>query len=502
MTMKYLFSVSFLFSLVFNFSGGVMNAQSQSTQPQVKILKSRTLKTKSGKEVKAELGTLTVPENRANPQSAKIEIQYAHLKSTNPNPSAPLFYLEGGPGSSCTWQAGNPYYLERWSKYLALGDVILIDQRGTGKGRQRVMYIWQGDIPNNVWADVSVADKHFNKISKKALAHFKEKGVDLNGYTSLENARDLDVLRQALGYSKVSLMGFSYGTHLGQTYIKYFGDKVENAILVGVEGLNHTYKLPMTMDTQFKKIALLSNADPNINKDVPDLLALYKQVIQKLKKQPAEITIKSPLTRKPMKVKVGAFGLNVVLRLDIGDASDIPVFPRLLYTINQGDYSLLTWFIQKRAGMFYGIQGMSITMDKASGASPQRMSLIKAQKKTSMFGNVVNPRLDRNWPAPDLGPSFRTPLSTNVRTLFMSGTLDFNTPPYQAEQVRWGFANSSHVIIDYAGHEQVLTHPKALETTLRFLKGENVDDVALAYPKTKFIPVKGKPGKIKHPSIK
>ncbi|HAS39429.1 MAG TPA: hypothetical protein DCS93_03080 [Microscillaceae bacterium] len=479
----------------------MVSTQAQSFKERL-TLEEKVFKTKSGKKIKADVGTLKVPENRANPNSAQIEVKFVRLKSTNLNAKAPLIYLEGGPGSSCTWQAENPYFLERWSKFLELGDVILLDQRGTGAGRNRVMYIWQKPIPDNIWADMSVADEHFNKVAKDALAHFKKNKVDLTGYTSVENAKDVDELRQALGYAKISLMGFSYGTHLGQTYIKYFGKNVANAILVGVEGLNHTYKLPATMDVQFKKIALLSDADPNIRKEVPNLMALYKQVIQKLEKNPAEVTIRSPLTRKPMKLKVGAFGLNMLLRFDIGDASDIPVFPRLLYTINQGDYSLLRWFLQKRAGMFYGVQGMSITMDKASGVSPDRVALISAQKKTSLFGDVVNPRLDRNWPAPDLGPSFRAPLSTNVRTLFMSGTLDFNTPPHQAEEVRWGFANSSHIIVDYAGHEQILTHPKALETTLRFLKGENVDDVAMAYPRLQFIPVKGKPGKIKHPSIK
>lgn len=492
-----------IFLVAFSFLFTIVNIQAQSFQERL-TSQEQVFKTKSGKKIKAEVGTLKVPENRANPNSAQIEVKFIRLKSTNPNPTTPLFYLEGGPGSSCTWQADNPYFLERWSKFLPLGDVVLLDQRGTGAGTNRVLYIWQKAIPENIWVDASVANQHHEKMTEEALAYFKSKKVDLAGYTSVENAKDIDDLRQALGYSKISLMGFSYGTHLGQTYIKYFGKQVNNAVLAGVEGLNHTYKLPAAMDTQFKKIALLSNADPNVNKEVPDLMALYQQVIQKLKKNPVELTVRSPLTRKPMKLKVGAFGLNLLLRFDIGDASDIPVFPRLLYTINQGDYSLLQWFLQKRVGMgvFYGIQGMATTMDKASGVSPERMALIQAQKKTSLFGEVVSSDLDSSWPAPDLGASFRAPLSTDVRTLFLSGTLDFNTPPHQAEEVRWGFANSSHVIVDYAGHEQILPHPKALETILRFLKGENVDDVAMAYPKLQFIPVKGTPGKIKHPSIK
>jgi len=144
---------------------------------------------------------------------------------------------------------------------------------------------------------------------------------------------------------------------------------------------------------------------------------------------------------------------------------------------------------------------MSATMDAASGATADRMQRIKEEEKKSWFGDVVNLGLGNDWPAPDLGDEFRAPLTTDVRTLFLSGTLDFNTPPYQAEEVRWGFSNSSHIIVDYAGHEQILRHPQAGATIIRFLKGENVDDVALFYPKLRFIPVTGDSNNLSHGSL-
>ena len=465
-------------------------------------LESKIFKSHSGKKVKAEVGSFIVPENRSNPKSAEIPIHFIRLKSTNPNPQTPIFYLEGGPGSSSSWQAHNPRYLEGWTHFLELGDVILLDQRGTGAGRDRVLYFSTEKLPENIIVDKAVTEKYFNTMRQNALKYFDEKGVDLNGYTTVENANDIDDLRKALGYGKISIMGFSYGTHLGQTYLKYYGDQVENSVLIGVEGLNHTYKLPLAMDIQFQKIALLAKADPNVNKEVPDLVALYKRVVKKLNDTPVEVKVKSPVTRKSIKIKVNAEVLNMLLRFDIGDASDIPVFPRFLYSIEQGDYDILQWFVQKRIGILYGIQGMSATMDAASGASPDRIQRIKTEAKKSLFGNVVNGNMDNAWPSPDLGEEFRAPLTTDVRTLFMSGTLDFNTPPYQAEEVRWGFSNSSHVIVDYAGHEQILRHPDAIPTIIRFLKGDNVDDVALYYPKLRFIPVEGETGELSHGSLR
>ena len=461
-----------------------------------------TFKTASGDTVEGHRGSITVPENRSNPNSPDIAVHFVRLKSTNPNPSAPLVYLAGGPGGSCTWQAENPRSLERWKAFLEIGDVILLDQRGTGAGEERVLFVRREDPPGDAFASVEKAEAFRKKIAEAALTEFKARGIDLGGYTTLESARDMDVLRKALGYDKLSLMGFSYGTHLGQTYIKYFGSHVENAVLIGVEGLNHTYKLPSTMDAQFRKIAMMANSDPNVNTEVPDLLALYDRVIAKLDKEPVELAVTSPITRQSMTMTVGSYALKVLLRFDIGDASDIPVFPRLLYMIDQGDYSALQWFLQKRIRAFYGIQGMSATMDPASGATANRMQRIKLEEEKSLFKDAVNLNMGGDsWPVPDLGDEFREPFASDVRTLFMSGTLDFNTPPYQAEEVRWGFSNSSHIIVVNAGHEQILTHPDAPKTIIRFLKGEDVNDVGLSQPKLRFIPIKGKSDDIWHPSL-
>lgn len=470
-------------------------------------LEATSFESASGQTIQAQRGQLWVPENRNKPQSEAIAITFVHLKSTNPNPLAPIIYLEGGPGSSCTWQAENPGYLDYWLSFLAVSDVVLLDQRGTGQGSQRVLHIWQNEIPDDVFVSAQTAKNHMKNIAKEALPALQNKGVDLRGYTTKQNAQDIDDLRQKLGFEQWNLFGFSYGTHLGQAYLRYFEDKVANAVLVGVEGPNHNYKLPLSMDQQFKKIALMAQQDPSIQKEIPDLVALYQKVIQQLEEAPIELQVTSPLTRQPMKMKIGPFGLRLIMRLDIGDASDLPVFPRLLHSIQNGDYSILEWFVQKRISLVFGIQGMSTTMDLASGASLDRRSRIAKEEQKSLFPNVVNISLDVYdelsgfWPTPDLGEAFRAPMSTAVPTLFMSGTLDFNTPPYQAEEIRWGFSNSQHLIVKNAGHEQILSHPDAVDRIVQFLQGKKVDASNLSHPALKFIPLTGKPGEVWHPSL-
>ncbi len=492
--MKYLLIPALLFWLT-SFSFAQNNDSKLTTQD-------TTFTSKSGKVINAILGNLKVAENRDNPNSEIISIDFIQLKSENSKPTVPLVYLEGGPGSSCTWQAGHPYYLEKWIELLAYSDVILLDQRGTGQGARRVTHIVDKDVDKNIFVDKALRNDYFSKLEEDALKSFKERKVDLKGYTTLQNAQDIEDLRTALSYPKFSLMGFSYGTHLAQTYMKYYGQNVEKAILIGTEGLNHTKKMPLSMDIQFKKIALLAANDSTINQEIPNLMKLYKKVIEKLDKNPVELEILSPLTREPMKIKMNAYSLNMMLRFDLGDASDIPVFPRLLYTIDKGDYSILKWFVQKRIGMFYGINGMSMIMDNASGATKYRNNQIEYELKNSLFATVFEETSSNNEMNIDLGDDFRSPFASNIPTLFMSGTLDFNTPPYQAEEVRWGFSSSEHIIIKNAGHEQIRYHPKASLAMLSFLKGKKIEDTDLGYPAIKFVPLEGNNLDISHPSIK
>ena len=136
---------------------------------------------------------------------------------------------------------------------------------------------------------------------------------------------------------------------------------------------------------------------------------------------------------------------------------------------------------------------MTWICDGASGATPERWARIHAEAARSRFGNVVNfpyPHVGDVLDIPDLGDEFRRPLVSDVRTLFLTGTLDWNTPPYQAEEVRWGFTNATHIIVENAGHEQILPLPEIQAAGARFLRGEDVRDVHVELPPLRFVPIR------------
>src|SRR5262249_30598735 len=68
--------------------------------------------------------------------------------------------------------------------------------------------------------------------------------------STIEAARDMDVLRSALGESKLTYFGASYGTELGATYAEFFPDKVGRFVLDGA--VDPTLSLLQSTETQAK----------------------------------------------------------------------------------------------------------------------------------------------------------------------------------------------------------------------------------------------------------
>jgi pimeloyl-ACP methyl ester carboxylesterase len=460
----------------------------------------RTLKTKQGVTLDAVEGWIAVPERRSVPASRLIEVHYLRLKSRAARPRAPLVYLAGGPGGRGV--SDDPTSLGFWSAFLEVSDVVLFDQRGTRD--PDLEWRWDGPLPLDFFRDAGVARAHMVEMSRRAAAAIRARGVDLAGYQTDESADDVEALRAVLGVDKLSLLAFSYGTHLACAVLRRHDAHVENAVIIGTEGPDHTYKPPLALDTQMRRLAAMAAADPRIHDKVPDLIALLERVDEKLAREPMRVSVNSP-DGKPATLPVGPFGLHFIMRIDAGDATDLPVFPRLLWSIDHGDPSILEWFIRKRAPIAVQVPGMSYAMDSASGWTAGRRALIEDQMKRSRFADVVNfpfPDIVEAWNVPDLGDGFRGPLVTSTRTLFLSGELDWNTPPYQAEEIKWGFANATSLVVPGAGHEQILfQNDTTVPVVVDFLAGKDVRERHVDYPALRFIPLEGNDPRVSHPSV-
>ncbi len=466
----------------------------------MKDVEERIFLTENELEISGEIGYLEVPENRQNPQSRTIRIKYVRLKSLSDNPVDPVIYLEGG-GSPSTWIAEDPEELTYWVELLEVSDLIFIDQRGTTD--ESLIYVWDGPFPSEFFVTEEASNDHYAKMVEASLVDFKNRGIDVNGYSIEEHANDVNDLAYALNLDQFIIYGFSYGTHIGMTVMKLFPGRVSKAILAGADAPNQAFNYPRYLDDHIEMLAGMVALDKNLSKSIPDFTQLVNRVMTKLEDNPATVNVTNPISGEEMPLSIGAFGLALILRLDIDDYSDIPIIPRLLHTIDQGDYSMLKWFAQKRIVFSLAIPGNGINQQLASGAGETRWQTITKEAEESIFGNVVNfpfSAAKDYWPTDKLSFDSSIPLKSDIPTLFLSGDLDCRTPVDQVEETMKGFSQAIHVVIGNAGHEQVLWDKETRFGTIpEFLKGVNPETEEAYYSDIKFIGL-GKKAK-GHPSL-
>ncbi len=162
---------------------------------------------------------------------------------------------------------------------------------------------------------------------------------------------------------------------------------------------------------------------------------------------------------------------------ELGESEDIVELLARAISVLEGDFSdLARALADGRLGNRE--RAMSIAMDCASGATAPRLALIEEQARTALLGDVGTLSLSVTcsiWPANDLGDAFRGPIQSDVPALFISGTLDPRTPPSNAEEMRAGFPNSHHLLVEGGSHDDdlLIVSPLIGETMLAFLRGES-----------------------------
>ncbi|MCF0075716.1 alpha/beta hydrolase [Dyadobacter sp. CY261] len=180
----------------------------------------------------------------------------------------------------------------------------------------------------------------------------------------------------------------------------------------------------------------------------------------------------------------------MILRLDAGDRNDFIYFPALLFGMEHGDNRILQRYVERRYNQFNGAYGSGISaMRQASGATPGRYVRIRREGKIALLGNGMNtPDIYAGWHDVDLGDDFRSLFRCELPTLFVSGTFDSNTPISNVEELLPSFSKAQHLVVDNAGHEDILPNAEVQQEIIRFFRKEISIKKSVALPKPRFVP--------------
>lgn len=453
------------------------------------VIEPYTFRTYDGREHPAELGRLSVRENRKGNSRRLIQLAFVRLRSTATQPSAPIVFLAGGPGIPGIGLGQVPVYFSLFERLREVSDVILLDQRGTGMSSPNLQCP-PATFPPDTFENTEKWLQVYSQFVRTCADHWRAEGVDLAAYNSNASADDLEDLRRALGAERLSLLAWSYGTELALATVRRHSERLNRVILSSTRGTDNLLKLPSVWDSQIRRLSRLAAEDSNVGKIVPDMEALTRRVMERLERNPVTVAIADKRANRQVNLRVGKIGLQTLIRGDLSDARAFAGLPALLYTIEQGDYSILTRRMEQLYNGF-GSSAMSLATDCAAGWSAKRLSQANKEARTALMSNVNlqwKPEICRLTGGANLGSNFRSRIRSTLPTLFVSGTLDPNAPSSQAEEARRGFPNSVHLIVENAGHES-LPAAEIQNVIVDFFKGQDVSRRTISFPRPRFVSV-------------
>lgn len=423
-------------------------------------------------------GLLTVPENREKTRSRFIKLHFAKLHARKPENwdekekgewrkrEDPIIYLTGGPGAQA---AG---YVKRFKDHGArdVRDMYILEQRGIGSS--------EDFCPKYALFDPAATNKEsFEDYQRGGLAAIencfaaaKAARVDLSAYNTIENARDVEALRRALGFDQWNVWGISYGSILGQAYIKQDPAGIRAILLDAI--------VPIVPGAHFQRIGTHFQRDLDLletackenrtcAKSFPDFQARLKAAMAKTKTSPIAV---DAIDAELFPAGKGWFFADLVGGIPFSalyEQKNYPTLPALIDAIarkiEKGEnesFRLLT-AAGEAGGGFAISQGMYNAIACNDGWWGQLHDAVAQDM-------LDHPELSALLPAPELideiaalckryGMAPRpeqqfAPVVTDIPAVIADGQMDPITPPPLAKAIVPGFSNGTYVEFPYAGH--------------------------------------------------
>jgi pimeloyl-ACP methyl ester carboxylesterase len=394
----------------------------------------------------ADCGTLVVPENRASSKSRLIALPVIRILARSSHPLAPIFHLNGGPGiTNMTFPQAN--------RLAAQHDVVMVGYRGV-----------DGSSVLNCPEVTAALENYGDYLGKASLTAYSDafgacakrlerSGVDLAGYTMEEQAADINAARVALGYKRIDLLSESAGTRLAMIYQWQYPNSVDRSVMIGVNPPGNFLYSGAEIDQGIERYSALCAKQPSCRARTANLAASMKQTSAHMPSSWLSLPI------EPGNVRVGTF---LGLTYSTAQASELsgPTTLDSWISAAQGDPSGL-WFLSVMAHLvlpqaFVWGEFASIGM---ADAQPVERYYSSGVDRGSIIGNPLAEfiwgagGLVHAWPANPGENQYTSVQNSNVPTLLVGGTLDFETPAQNAtKELLPHLSNGHQVILSGLGH--------------------------------------------------
>ncbi|MFF2080144.1 alpha/beta fold hydrolase [Kitasatospora sp. NPDC058162] len=431
----------------------------------------------------ARCGTLTVPENRAEPDGRTITLGVAIVPALSRTPAPdPVVWLAGGPGDDAVGEA----QLAVDSGLNRDRDLILMSQRGTYSADPAltcpVVDRFTARSVGLVYDARSTGREHV-EATRTCRHELAARGVDLSAYNGTESAADYADLRVALGIPQWNVFGISYGTDLALVYLREHPEGIRS---VGIDGV-----LPPSLagaaltwssaaqgfDGLFRACA----EQPACASRYPDLEDTFTDLVRELEADPVTTRVTVPSSKEPVEVVIDGGTLVNWLTSATHVAAGVP---RSLDELAHGDPQRIAeqWAGGKLSpqaigrigqGLAYGVfcsewvpyEDPSDVIRAGRRAFPSFPRSVLAQGPQLPFlrGDC------HAWDIPAAPPAVRDVTRSDIPTLVLSGGFDAQTGASNGAYAARTLPNATAVTIPYTAHVVVAASPCARSIVVSFL---------------------------------
>ena len=428
-----------------------------------------------GVEHPAWCGTVRRPLDPARPAGPSIDVHVAVLPAlSRQRKPDPVFFFAGGPGQSAIDLAGPVGRL--LARLSNRRDLVLIDQRGTGRSAPLRCDGDDGaDRPLREAVDAEAVQQALRRC-RDALQRLPH--GELRQFTTTIAAQDADAVRRALGAGRINLVGASYGTRVALEYLRQFPQAVRRVVLDGVAPPDMALPAAFAADAQAAFDALLAwcEADAECRRRHPQLRAQWQALRASL---PRAVTLTHPLSGRDEVVTLTAGVLAGLVRAPLYAPVLAAGLPVAIEQAAAGRWTPLAGLALALGGGRAGAVAQGQHFSVVCSEDAPRLDSDGAARPAGDFGALAETyvRACADWPRGVVPADFYRIGPAPVPVLLLSGAIDPVTPPRHGARVARALgARARHVVVPAAGHG-LLALPCVRDQVFRFV---DADDEAAA----------------------
>lgn len=403
-----------------------------------------------GIEHEALCGSVQRALDPARPQGTQITVHYAVLPALarNKRPD-PVVFFAGGPGQSAIEIA--PQIAALLARFTNRRDIVLIDQRGTGRSAPLQC---DADDPALPLAELFTLERQRERLAACLVKLKTLLYGDLRFFTTTLAIQDADAVRAALGAERVNLIGASYGTRAVLEYQRQFPERVRRAVLDGAAPPDMVLPASSSTDNQAALDALFMacEAERACNRREPQLRERWRELLASL---PRAIELRHPLTDRSERLMLTRDVLLGLVRGPLYVPALAAALPAAIGQATRGGFDALAALAQAVSGR-RGVQvaaGMHFSVVCAEDVPRIEAATDKPGADFADDFALLYRDVCASWPRGDVPEAFFQLPVAPAATLVLSGGIDPAAPPRHGERVVKALgAKARHVVVPEAGH--------------------------------------------------